>query len=386
MEVIESNRRSPIARRWWAEGCLLLLVLVVGSGCQEAEAPPPVRPQVPRDLELEVINADRPSTLRCSPDIRLAYKVPTDVLEAASDELREREASGCDRSFITYYLSETQPGEGAWATAEYRPELMVTLLGLTKLEERELVAKARKSRELVGTWIDDTSFASVVTVYLDGDRLIMDRLYRQGGSFEIEIVATRVGNELRWEEKGGDELGHYYVINSAGNLEKRDDHGLLHRARLHRLDRDPAVVGSQVRQAKADQAKIVRQKVEKAQQGASRNRMARWIKWLDLYRDTLAPMRHSVLQLGGGSRGLNVDAVCTDLRTSRAQIPTSLRQVPEEPINLSYLEDHLARLIEACDAERRIPIVIEARATSSEWRRIDRDIGLVSRRLRGTNQ
>ena len=114
------------------------------------------------DVEVEILNPDRPRPLRCNPEIRLDRKIAAAELESLTRRLLEREASDCGFGLVTYYLPAMQPGSGAWAIAEVGDAAVrISILGLS-------------TDERYRTW---TPLAEIPQAMIDATLLQEDRFY-----------------------------------------------------------------------------------------------------------------------------------------------------------------------------------------------------------------
>ena len=238
---------------------------------------------VPVDLDYLILNPSRPRGLRCSPDISISYKVPRDVLGSVMRSLFVADLRDCEFGVLSFYLPHMEPGTGAWAVAEITEDFEVTILGLGALEEKDLVTQARRGGSMVGTWIDDTSYAAVVSVVQRGQVLFVERHYRSGEVTREEVVFGRYDGRTGFEEKEQNELGRYYVVNRRGYLETHDDHGRLSDARLFRLDRDidRLVVDEQSRLR--SRVRLAATRAEQARESGNQRRLETWHEWLGVF-------------------------------------------------------------------------------------------------------
>lgn len=374
-----SRDSHPVLAATLLAGAVLAALL---SGCE----PPPKeieeRSPVPPDLEIVVLNPDRPEPLRCTPDVRIGYKVPDDVLKSVTLDLRDETEGACERFFATYYLPYMSPGGGAWATVELAATAQVTLLGLSAGEEAELVAAARKSHQPIAMWVDDTSYATVLTVFERNHQVWAERRHRDHETVEEEVSFGRYQGRTGFEERGGNDLGRYYVVARGGNLETHDDGGAISVARLVRLDRDLDRLIVDVHEHQKDRAAQAATRRERVAEAAGRERAARWYAWLSAYQETLEPLRHPILRLSDGLiRGAG-SADCVRLVEGLPQVSPSVARPPSPALDMAGLEEALGRVASACEDDRRIQVMVEARSAAAYWREIDRTLGLLAYQYR----
>ena len=124
-------------------------------------------------------------------------------------------------------------GAGAWATTHFNPDLEVRILGLTAEQEEALKQQPDDpSREVIGSWIDDTMyFGNRTTIFRQDGKLFMENTYEDGSSGKREIVAKPSTSGKKFEDKEGNRFGEFYLIDSQGNLQLLDQDGLISTAK-----------------------------------------------------------------------------------------------------------------------------------------------------------
>lgn len=184
---------------------------------------------IPEDLNYEIINEDVVPDARRSLDVRLSRKVPPEVLRSLAQKLKDSDSGSYDRTFIGYYLPGQTVNAGGWATSHFKPDLNVKILGVTAEKERELrEGNDEVQGEVIGKWFYEGGFPSgsrIVLFRKDGN-LQMKRTYEDGSSATTEMVEKQSSRGRRIEEKNNDTVD-YWLINESGNLESRDDDGLI---------------------------------------------------------------------------------------------------------------------------------------------------------------
>jgi hypothetical protein len=162
-------------------------------------------------------------------DIRLEKKVTENFLQKLALKLRDAEPRKYDRLFITYYLPGMRPGSGAWATTHFAPNLKVEILGTTIDEEKALSSGPKNtSREIIGEWLDEVPFVGAkYTLMKKNDKITMVRKFKDGSGSEKEMIQVNQSGRTRFEEKGGNRHGEYYLIERDGNLGAYDQQGFI---------------------------------------------------------------------------------------------------------------------------------------------------------------
>jgi hypothetical protein len=180
-----------------------------------------------QDVNYTVIEKTSLGSVKGSIDIRLEKKVTKDFLQKLALKLREAQPKKYDRLFITYYLPGMTPGLGAWATSHFNPNLEVKILGTTIEEENALTGGAKNSSgEIIGEWLDEFLGAKYTLMKKNG-KIIMVLKFKDGSGSEKEMIQKNQSGRLRFEEKGGNDFGEYYLIERNGDLGAYDSAGLI---------------------------------------------------------------------------------------------------------------------------------------------------------------
>jgi hypothetical protein len=350
------------------------------AGC-DSPPPPAPAPSIPEGLEVEFLNPDRPEALRCNPEIRLSRKVPIEVLESLSRGLLEREAEGCRFGIAAYYLPAMRPGTGAWAIAELGPEVSVSILGLSAADEERLLERAGAQGETFGTWIDDTSYASVVSLYRDASGLKLTRWYLDGGQSTEPMRVARSSQGFELHDSGAGVGRRHYRIGSAGDLESWDRGGFLSAARKVLVDVDLGKLASEEAERRSRRARAASAGQSQQRAAAAVERWRKFEQWLAHYR-ALDPARHPVLHLAALRDAGEREAACARLQETLGMAPAKLRDEPSPLVDAAPLLTALDRLSEACAEGLEIRVLVESAAVNETWRRVDRSVEQVVSELR----
>ena len=184
-------------------------------------------------VKYTVVEKSNLGSIKSSIDIRLEKKVSKDFLQKLALKLRKAEPRKYDRMFITYYLPGMTPGSGAWATSHFNPNLKVKILGTTIEEEKALMSKLKDSSgKIIGEWLDESPYVGAkYTLLKRNGKIIMIRKFKDGSGSEKEMIQKKQSGKLRFEEKGGNDFGEYYLIESNGRLAVYDNAGLINTMR-----------------------------------------------------------------------------------------------------------------------------------------------------------
>ena len=191
----------------------------------------PVLAETFQGVKYTVIEKSNLGSIKGSIDIRLEKKVTKEFLHKLALNLRNAEPRKYDRLFITYYLPGMIPGSGAWATSHFNPNLVVKILGTTIEEEKALRSGSEDSvGEIIGEWLDESPYVGAKYTFLKRNgKIFMIRKFKDGSGSEKEMIQKRQSGRLRFEEKGGNDFGEYYLIERNGNLSVYDNAGLINK-------------------------------------------------------------------------------------------------------------------------------------------------------------
>ena len=169
--------------------------------------------------------------------VRLREKVTTkDVLGGLADEIRRKGSPGKERTVIWFYLpvvdafKEGGPFGAPWALADFNPELKIDVYGLNAEQEAELSASPiPPGWDVIGRWLEDCNGGEgLYTIYRTGGVLYLETMGgRPGGGLVKELVEVGYSAGKRFERKKISRAGDHYLINRKGDLEVRDNQGLI---------------------------------------------------------------------------------------------------------------------------------------------------------------
>jgi hypothetical protein len=188
---------------------------------------------IPADVSYSIIDSHTLPGVKRSLNVRLNKKVSQETLQAIALELKSQDSRRYDRTFIFYYLPGMTPGAGAWATTHFNLDLEVRILGLTSEQEHALVGEPTPSnREVIGRWLDEGPFlGGRITIFREHGKLYMELKFQDGTGLTKEVVENRssLGRRFHWAEDSSS--GDHWVIDGRGNLQVRDNEGLIKTAK-----------------------------------------------------------------------------------------------------------------------------------------------------------
>jgi DNA-directed RNA polymerase subunit RPC12/RpoP len=165
--------------------------------------------------------------------VRLREKVSKDVLAGLAHEIRRKGSTGKERTVIFVYLPQVDAFEGGsfgppWAIADFDPGLKIEVCGLNAEQEAELLASPiGTGRDVIGRWIEDSDGDGLYTIYRKDGLLYLETKRSPRGGLSKELVEAGYPAGQRFERKKFSKAGDHYLINRKGDLEVRDNQGLI---------------------------------------------------------------------------------------------------------------------------------------------------------------
>ena len=220
-------------------------ILIFFTGCSETATPqrsnpapsptttsPPERSTaapIPKDVTYTIIDKNIVRGIKRSLDIRLNNKVSEEVLLSIAMKLKNSDSNTYERTFIGYYLPDMEVNVGYWATTHFNPDLKVRILGLTAEQEQALKQKPKDpSREIIGRWLDERPFAgNRITIFRKDGKVFVENTYKDGSSGTRELLEKKSPLGRRFDRVGESTAGDHWILNSDGNLQLRDNEGLI---------------------------------------------------------------------------------------------------------------------------------------------------------------
>lgn len=186
---------------------------------------------IPSEVTFTIVKEDKIPGAKRSLDIRLNKKVSEEVLRAIALKLKAQDAGAYERTFIAYYLPEMTIGTGAWATTHFNPDLEIRILGLgVEAENKALNPPEPAHREIIGR--DERPFvANRISIFREGGKLFIERTFKDGSSLKKELAEKNSPLGRRFDDVDGSDAGDHFVIATDGNLQIRDNDGLITAAR-----------------------------------------------------------------------------------------------------------------------------------------------------------
>tara|TARA_B110000503_G_scaffold71078_1_gene110432 strand:- start:690 stop:1361 length:672 start_codon:yes stop_codon:yes gene_type:complete len=172
-----------------------------------------------------IINEDTDRTFnKTSVEIRLKEEISEANLKNIALEIKDSR-SDYDKVWIFYFLPGQEPGNGAWATTHFKPELNVEILGATKEASSEMNT-TKVTGEILNSWFEnDAMLPNKKYLVKESGKMFMksihpkSKLAGDGGEMKKEVFEKKLKNGIiRYDYKNNH--GEYYLIEKNGNLTK----------------------------------------------------------------------------------------------------------------------------------------------------------------------
>lgn len=208
---------------------VLILICIAGCGDTTTAGGATNGDTIPKDVTYTIIDENIVPGLKRSLEIRLNKKVSEQVLHSIAMKLRNADSNSYEHTFIGYYLPGMEVNAGYWATTHFNPELEVRILGMTVEQEQALTQEPQDaSREVIGTWLDERPFAgNRITIFRKDGKLFMENRYKDGSGDTKELAATKSPLGQRFDKVDDSTVGGFWIIDSNGDLQLRDNEGWI---------------------------------------------------------------------------------------------------------------------------------------------------------------
>ncbi len=169
-----------------------------------------------------------------SVEVSLSKRVSPDKLKQIAYAIKQIDKTSYKRTFIGYYLSDTDSKQRYWATTHFNPNLEVQILGLTIEEEKALTQKApaEEGIKIIGSWMNN-DLGWKYTLLYKNETLLLRVTYKSGGSSDEKMLKSDYRGMQKFNYKDREAFGEHFVINSNNELEFRNSADkIYYRAKL----------------------------------------------------------------------------------------------------------------------------------------------------------
>jgi len=187
-------------------------------------------------FDYTIINEDEDRAInKTSVEIRLKEEISEADLRNIALEIKN-DRKVYDKVWVFYFLPGQEPGNGAWATTHFKPELNVEIIGATKEATTEMNT-TKVTGEILNSWFEnDAMLSNTKFLVKENGKLFMKSIYPKsklagdGGEMKEEVFEKKLkGGIIRYEYKNIH--GEYYLIEKNGNLGLYDDSGKFKEAK-----------------------------------------------------------------------------------------------------------------------------------------------------------
>lgn len=188
---------------------------------------------IPDDLGYKIIKDEKKRDIKRSIEVSLDKKVSEEILKEIALKLKQGDSRSYQRTFIGYFLAGQEKNNGYWATTHFNPDLEVRIIGLSIEDEKTLTKKAepKSERKIIGSWLDDRPGAGAkMTLFYTNEKLFLENTYSDGSSGAKEMTERNENGGRRIDDKGGNDFGEYFLINTSNELEFWDKDGKYYTA------------------------------------------------------------------------------------------------------------------------------------------------------------
>ncbi len=121
---------------------------------------------------------------------------------------------------------------GTVGCGEHQPSIAEPTIPMEELDRPIAPETAPANREVIGSWLDEGRFfGGRIKIFLLDGKLYFQQKFRVGMSFETELVETESPLGRRFDSVEESTTGDHWVIDARGDLEMRDNDGLIRTAK-----------------------------------------------------------------------------------------------------------------------------------------------------------
>jgi len=171
------------------------------------------------NLEYKIEKKDFIKWIKASFDIRLNEKITEKEIKEIAEKIKNKN-SWYERYFISYFLWNMKTNEWAWATSHFNPNLKISILWLTKIEENNNEENFPKWK-IIWKWIDESILWSINIIFIDNEEYKIRKLYKDWSFWDTEL--KKEWNIYKYEN----DFWEYYKIENNWKLWIYTENGLF---------------------------------------------------------------------------------------------------------------------------------------------------------------
>jgi sulfatase modifying factor 1 len=194
------------------------------------QSQPEEKDKIPADVHYAIINEEVLQHYKRSLDIKLNKEVTKDVLNAIANEIKAASSKEYDKTFIGYYLPGDDTSGVYWATTHFTPNLQVKILSgsrITNTPQQKVTDDS--SREVVGSWRELGNFRCTLVISKKDSTYFLKTTYNDGSGNLVAVRETKGPQGQRFEKIPSNKSGDHFLLRPNGELEMRDDEGLIYK-------------------------------------------------------------------------------------------------------------------------------------------------------------
>ena len=185
--------------------------------------------------EYSVISDDEFGIGKNSREVAILLQEPVseNELTVIANKIRDSKRKSYERTNTHFFLPGMKPGEGAWATANFNPDLEVSIFGATRefldrvKSEEEQARKEGENFEIIGRW-DPLRRGSIITIKRKDEEYLIGMRFQDGSGRDVPTTIHTVGNDIVYDATvaplGGNDVTSVR-ISPSGNLVLMGDEG-----------------------------------------------------------------------------------------------------------------------------------------------------------------
>lgn len=174
---------------------------------------------VDNSITYTIISDDRKHNIKRSVEVQINERISAETLERLAKEIKAKDSSDYDRTFIGWRLKDDPKGSMYWATTHYDPNLKVEIQGPTA-EQYEYLLKIKPDvkGKVLGSWLE-TDYGSLshrLVIYQSNNKTYYKNYMMDGTNGTGEYYVDRDGDGARYRLDVDEP--EYFVINGDGSL------------------------------------------------------------------------------------------------------------------------------------------------------------------------
>ena len=135
-------------------------------------------------------------------------------------------------ALVFFYLPGMAAEADPWARALYGESLGIEIdIGLSQEDEKQLLGMVQNQKpniDVIGRWFHHGILDSrMTTIFKREGKMYLEETYTFGYNRVIETVERSSPLGRRFNKVEGSSAGDHWIIDSTGNLQLRDDYGLI---------------------------------------------------------------------------------------------------------------------------------------------------------------